>query len=302
LGQLAGDALGSQVEFSTPEKIARTFPNGVRELRDGGTWDTVAGQPTDDSEMALLLARMLARQRKYDPAHAFQEYVFWLKSGPFDVGNTIRAALNGQPSMTSQANGAMMRVSPLGIFGAERKLDELARMARSDAALTHPNPVCLDANALFTMAIATAIGDPTTPNALYASIQTWATEMEISEELQRCIDDSEERPPQDFVRQQGWVLIAFGNALYRLLHAENLEEALVETVMCGGDTDTNAAIAGALLGAVHGREAVPEPWTQCLVNCRPTAGRTGVKRPRPEVFWPTDALELAQTLLVAGAG
>jgi ADP-ribosyl-[dinitrogen reductase] hydrolase len=53
LGQLAGDALGSLVEFQTPEQIRREYPDGVRELADGGTWNTVAGQPTDDSEMAL---------------------------------------------------------------------------------------------------------------------------------------------------------------------------------------------------------------------------------------------------------
>jgi len=37
LGQLAGDALGSLVEFRTPEDITRDYPNGVRELTDGGT-------------------------------------------------------------------------------------------------------------------------------------------------------------------------------------------------------------------------------------------------------------------------
>ena len=58
LGQLAGDALGSLVEFQSPEEIHRSYPEGVRELADGGTWNTIAGQPTDDSEMALLLARM----------------------------------------------------------------------------------------------------------------------------------------------------------------------------------------------------------------------------------------------------
>ena len=45
LGQLAGDALGSLVEFQTPEQIRRDHPNGVRELADGGMWDTIAGQP-----------------------------------------------------------------------------------------------------------------------------------------------------------------------------------------------------------------------------------------------------------------
>ena len=62
-----------------------------------------------------------------------------------------------------------MRVSPIGIFGATLSLDDVARMARADAILTHPNPICLDANALFTMAIATATRNPTTPDALYAN-------------------------------------------------------------------------------------------------------------------------------------
>jgi len=58
-GQLAGDVLGSLVEFQTPEQIRREYLHGVRELAGGGTWNTIAGQPTDDSEIALLLARLL---------------------------------------------------------------------------------------------------------------------------------------------------------------------------------------------------------------------------------------------------
>ncbi len=53
LGQLAGDSLGS------PGEIRRLYPDGVRDLVDGGPWNIVAGQPTDDSEMALALARTL---------------------------------------------------------------------------------------------------------------------------------------------------------------------------------------------------------------------------------------------------
>ena len=49
LGQLAGDALGSLVEFQSPGKIRRGYPDGVWELANGGTWNTIAGQPTDDS-------------------------------------------------------------------------------------------------------------------------------------------------------------------------------------------------------------------------------------------------------------
>ena len=57
LGQVIGDSLGSLVEFKDADEIARLHPGGVRELADGGVYHTIAGQPTDDSEMALALAR-----------------------------------------------------------------------------------------------------------------------------------------------------------------------------------------------------------------------------------------------------
>ena len=104
-------------------------------------------------------------------------------------------------------------------------------------------------------------------------------------------------PPADYIYQQGWVLIAFRNALWQLLHAPNLEEGVVDTVMRGGDTDTNAAIVGALLGAVYGRNAIPNQWLQHLLNCRPLLGQPHVLRPRPECFWPVDALQLAERLV-----
>jgi ADP-ribosylglycohydrolase len=297
LGQLAGDALGSLVEFRTPEDIRNEYPNGVRSLADGGTFDTIAGQPTDDSEMALLLARMLADQRKYDPEEANKAYLFWLDSEPFDCGATVRSGLQGRPNPDSQANGAMMRVSPLGIFGSNHDLEEVAAWAKQDAALTHPHPVCQQANALFTIGIAQAVRTGMGARDLYKQIVTWANEMDADKSLLEIITDSAKAPPNDYVHQQGWVLIAFQNALWQLLHASNLEEAVVDTVMRGGDTDTNAAICGALLGAVYGRDATPDQWVECLLNCRPAAGHPHVRRPRPECFWPVDALELAERLV-----
>ncbi|MDE2748362.1 MAG: ADP-ribosylglycohydrolase family protein [Chloroflexota bacterium] len=297
LGQLAGDALGSLVEFRTPEDILEEYPEGVRELADGGAWNTIAGQPTDDSEMALTLARLLADQGRYDQAEAKLAYIFWLDSGPFDCGNTIYSGLRGRPNPDSQANGALMRVSPLGIFGAKHDLSQLADWARQDSAITHPHPVCKDANALYTMAIAQALRAGGDGQSLYGQILAWANDMKADESLLAAINDAADAPPDDFTRLQGWVLIAFHNALWQLLHAKDLEQGLIDTVMRGGDTDTNAAIAGALLGAVWGRAAIPNQWAERLLNCRPKAGLPHVRRPRPECFWPADALELAGRLL-----
>jgi ADP-ribosylglycohydrolase len=106
-------------------------------------------------------------------------------------------------------------------------------------------------------------------------------------------------PPICDGETQGYVMIAFQNAFYELLHAPSLEEGVVATVRRGGDTDTNAAIAGALLGAVHGRDAIPAQWRRMILSCRPMP--RCARRPRPREYWPVDAFELAERLLLAGA-
>ena len=297
LGQLAGDALGSLVEFQTHEAIASMYPNGVRELKNGGTWNTLAGQPTDDSEMALLLARMLVEKKTYKQDSAREAYLYWLNSSPFDCGNTIASGLSDMHNHDSQANGALMRISPLGIFGSNYPLEQVAQWAMEDAEITHPNRVCLQTNALFVMAIAHAVKTGPQPEKLYENIVTWTADIDIEQSLLEAVKLAAQDPPKDYVKFQGWVLIAFHNALWQLLHAKTLEEGVVDTVMRGGDTDTNAAICGSLLGAVYGLEAVPQQWVNAVLSCRPEEGRPGVHQPRPDCFWPADALELAECLV-----
>ncbi len=92
-------------------------------------------------------------------------------------------------------------------------------------------------------------------------------------------------------------MIAFRNTLWHLLNASTFEEGVVDTVMQGRDTDTNAAICGALLGAIYGIDSVPTLWLDVILNCRPKLGDPNVFRPRQECFWPVDALELASRLV-----
>jgi ADP-ribosylglycohydrolase len=251
--------------------------------------------------MALALARLLAERGAYNAQEAMAAYVNWLESSPFDCGHTVSMGLAGSPNPESQANGALMRISPLGILGAQKNLAVVARWAEQDASLTHPHPVCLEANALFAMAIAVAIRTGISAPKLYEQVVSWA-EKTKSISIREAIDRAAESPPNSYTHQQGWVLIAFQNALWQLLHAPNLEEGIVDTVMRGGDTDTNAAIAGALLGAVYGKQAVPEQWTESILSCRPHFGVPGVRRPRPPQYWPVDTLELAARLVAAGSG
>ncbi len=115
LGQMAGDNLGALVEFDDEADIRRSHPDGPRRLVDGGVWNILAGQPTDDSEMALALARSILERGRFEREAALEAYREWLRSSPFDVGGTIGAALRDHPNPASQANGSVMRAAPLGI-------------------------------------------------------------------------------------------------------------------------------------------------------------------------------------------
>jgi ADP-ribosylglycohydrolase len=97
------------------------------------------------------------------------------------------------------------------------------------------------------------------------------------------------------VHQQGWVLVAFQNAFRHLAIGTPIEDALIETVGEGGDTDTNGAICGALLGAAQGRTAIPVRWSMAVLACRTLA--KSAYRPRPERYWPDDVPLLAEALL-----
>jgi ADP-ribosylglycohydrolase/fructose-1,6-bisphosphatase/inositol monophosphatase family enzyme len=291
LGQVIGDSLGSLVEFKGAAEIAQLHPGGVRELADGGVFHTISGQPTDDSEMALALARCLVAEKGFDAGKVLAAYREWMTSRPIDIGATTERGLLGQHTTESQSNGALMRVSPIGVrYSGDAAA--AAQAARDDAALTHRNPVCLEASAGYAAAIATGVAGGNRDAMLQAALAHSAGAAQ--EAIRR---GAAGEAPASFEQNIGWVLTALQNAFMHLMRSK-FEEALVQTVARGGDTDTNAAIAGALCGAAHGREAIPQRWIRPVLACRPLV-EAGAPRPRPMSCWPDDVLELAEALLLA---
>ncbi len=319
LGQLSGDALGSMVEFQSPEAIRNQWPHGLRVMASSPFWQTMPGQPTDDSEMAMELAYALAESYpRFDPNLVAFHYRGWMESGPFDCGKTISRALTGHYSVafssmaeslqrradpTSQANGALMRQSPLGIWGYAQERATLAEAARQDARLTHPHPVCQEASAVYVTTLAAAIAEGLSPEEAYRfALDFQRTEGREEAVLRSLIQASEPQAlPPPCSPHIGYVLLALHNAFYQLLHCPDLESVVVETVMLGGDADTNAAIAGALAGAVHGEQQIPDQWRTALETCRPSTG-LGALKPRPERYWPGAYEPLVRSLMGSPPG
>jgi ADP-ribosylglycohydrolase len=304
---VVGDSLGSLVEFRSPRDIARQYPDGVRDLADGGTWNTIAGQPTDDSELALDLARTLVSQTSWSSEAVAAAYAGWYASRPFDIGGTTRQALSAAAaaaqdkagaarkaaSRESQANGALMRCAPIGVWA--RDAAEAAAAARQDAALTHPHPICQAASAAFVAAIATGIGGGDR-EAMLTAAEAAMPEPDAAPLRAALSRARAGEGPADFMSQQGWVLIAFENAFRHLAIGTAIEDALIETVGAGGDTDTNGAICGALLGATAGRRSLPARWILPVLACRPTPELQALQS-RPARYWPDDLTAIAEALV-----
>ena len=104
----------------------------------------------------------------------------------------------------------------------------------------------------------------------------------------------------DYSQFPGWVLVALQNAFYELAHFHDFESSLSETARQGEDADTNCAVAGALLGAVAGRAAIPHQWQQMILSCR-AHELANARHPRPFWLWAVDLPILAEWLLICGA-
>jgi fructose-1,6-bisphosphatase/inositol monophosphatase family enzyme/ADP-ribosylglycohydrolase len=252
LGQVAGDWLGAAAQ-------------GI-----------MAGQPSADSELALLLARTLIGRGGFDQDAVAQSYANW---SPARTHGTSAHALG--------------RISPLGIWGTWRDAAEVASAARLDAQLTHPHPICQDATAVFAVTIAAAIRQRSDPQQTYAYALAFAQSAGLEPDVRRALESAALGPVPDPPSEPNGVLTALHNAFFELLDAKDPEEAVVRSV----SRDSDAAICGALLGAVYGRDALPAHWRRMVLSCRPMPGQPGVKQPRPAQYWPVDALLLAERLL-----
>lgn len=309
LGLIIGGSLGCLVKNQPPRTIASAYPAGIRELHDRGAWDKLAGQPTGDSELAIALARSLAGQTFYDPEAVAAVYARWsastLRESSQAIGQGPPARSHGRGGGTAagqapaspdtQLNGSLVRIAPIGVWA--REPGHAAAIAMTDSPLTDPHPICVAACGAFAAALCAGIGGADRLGMIHVARKVAEQAGDTASELAATLNDAAAGIPSRKGKQPiDRVLSALQNAFFHLAVQTDPVEAMVATVGCGGDTDTNAAIAGALLGAVAGRAAWPARWSLAVLSCRPEPA-LGVAHPRPEEYWPDDLLDLAEALL-----
>jgi ADP-ribosylglycohydrolase len=118
---------------------------------------------------------------------------------------------------------------------------------------------------MFAYAISLCIKDNLTNHRIIEMTRGAAQDLDIDVDL---LDVSVVRP-EDYYSCMGHVDIAFRNAFYHLRLGSSFEYAILDTIRRGGDTDTNAAICGALLGAYYGIGGIPVKWLTPVLSCNP---------------------------------
>jgi ADP-ribosyl-[dinitrogen reductase] hydrolase len=285
IGSAVGDALGAPFEFGPPGQFTARFPTEARgtatEMCGGGPSDREPGEFTDDTQMALLLAGSLLERSGLDEADAFDRFRAWAQADPPDIGRQTRAVLgSGRPwdvaaaehaarSGRAAGNGSLMRATPAAIRFAREGTDATMDAARRISALTHGDPSAGEGCAVLHELIRVALdgGDPLA--AVPAALAHVAPEHRDRWAAVLAPDWT----PEQATEGNGAVWPALGQALWALRRGRPFPGVLRLVIDLGGDTDTVAAVAGALAGAVHGIAGIPMRWTSAVHGRVPGSDR-----------------------------
>jgi len=275
VGLAVGDALGAALEFLPREEVRRRHPEGLREMVASTIWG--AGEYTDDTQMALLIADSLVEHGRIEAKDLARRFYEWKKTAK-DVGIMTRAVLGmpgylGAPEECasrhhkncpdeSAGNGAVMRCAPVAIAFADAR-EKLVEESMASARVTHADPKAQESCAILNLWIAEILSTGQ-KDGIGAALEFAAKkEPNVWRRLGRIRDFGESE-----VLSSGYTVHTLEAAAWSFLTTESFEEAVVRAANLGDDADTVGAVCGAVAGAYYGYQGIPERWIAKLKDER----------------------------------
>lgn len=278
-GQAIGDALGLGTECMTDEDISWKYPNGLQHYnqiyqdRHRKRWEI--GDWTDDTDMMLCIADAVIEDKGVNFLNIAKHFKSWANGTPMGIGShTYKVLMIGDYSekpfevshmvwkmsgCQSAANGGLMRTSVVGLFPKE-----VRTCAENICKLTHYDPRCVGSCVIISElihALVYGIELPTRSEMINIALQYNA---DICEYIDNAWLESDVKHLA-FYDNCGYTLVTLSVALWAYWHASSFEEGLLAVVNAGGDADTNAAVACAILGAKYGYNAIPKEYIDGLL-------------------------------------
>jgi ADP-ribosyl-[dinitrogen reductase] hydrolase len=239
-----------------------------------GTHNKPAGTVTDDTEMALCIARSLVEQERFDGQDIADRFQDWYDSDPFDIGlmtadaiqrykmgtswrDAGREVWQDRPEGQNAGNGSVMRCAPHAIAFADTP-DTLVDVSKQSSATTHYDPRCQYGCAILNCTIAGYLRGEDTP--FDAALRR--AEGNAPNELVEALRPVPDHVADEQLQSSGYVVHTLQTALHDALTADTAKEAIVTAVNRGNDTDTVGAVTGAIAGARFGIDSIPDRWLE----------------------------------------
>lgn len=259
VGLAVGDALGAPLEFQK----ARTPKNYVTEYITGGAHNVSLGEWTDDTSMALAMAKSLVEKQSFDANDIMFKFCGWYKNGEysprgecFDIGGTTAVALSsylnelddsdylqpyrGRTSDDSSGNGALMRLAPVIMVAKDRY--HAIQLAVQQTLLTHASNTCVDYSVM------------------------------LAEELYHgypILRHDKHKLPLETKRKDvlsgGYVKETYQCAWWAFQTTNSFEDCIIKAVNRGHDADTVGAVAGMIAGRHYGHSLIPSHFKDKLM-------------------------------------
>lgn len=272
VGLAVGNALGVPGEGKSRETLRREFPDGLREIEAAERqrrWD-------DDTAQSVILAEGLLDGANLDLVDFASRLVRWANENGRGIGNLTRRVLSklesgtpvedaardvwGEDGREPAGNGAVMRCAPVALRW-RRSGHSLVEVTRKSALVTHYDPRCVWSAVAFNGALALSLGGGSPDLEELARLLDGAgAPAAVGEAVRRVRGCALGDLGLDDRDTMGYTLKAMQVGLWALRQKLGFKEVLVEVVDAGGDTDTNSAVAGAVMGARVGLSGIPPRW------------------------------------------
>jgi ADP-ribosylglycohydrolase len=304
VGLAIGDALGMPTQLLSRNAIAARY--GILQGFEPAPPDNpisrgmAAGRVTDDTDQAVILGRLLVAGRgRLDPEAFARELLAWeermIAAGSADLlGPSTRRALalvtagtpTGETGRTGATNGAAMRVAPVGIAVSPEPLAGLVAAVVETAYVTHDTGIAIAGAAAVAAAVSAGIDGASPEEALKLAVAAaklgaghghyfagadvasrieWALDLVRGRSCESALD-LVDRLVGTGVATQEAVPAAFAICS---LAPDDPWLACRLAASAGGDCDTIAAMAGAIMGACHGTEGFPRSAQESLRAVNP---------------------------------
>ena len=290
-GLAVADALGVPFESETLENMQKhpciDMIGFHHHNQPKGSW-------SDDTSMSLCVADSLSKG--YDLTDMMKRFSSWYKNKEytaagrtFDVGRTCRRAIIkfqegfpaeycGDRTVDGNGNGALMRTFPIALYQClnfhDDCISDFLVPIHEVSSLTHAHEIGLICCGLFSLMLKELLTDSNrslldaAQSAYSKAMSTYrAMDGDFKEYLDLFSEPAEiMKKTADMLPSWGYALNTWNIALWSLLTTESYYDCVLKAINIGGDTDTNAAVAGALAGVYYGKESIPAEWIDALLN------------------------------------